>query len=46
MGGSNYQIVGESKVLSTEEWFQEGHGTIGGEKDSSGMWIPCHTANR
>jgi hypothetical protein len=39
------QIVGERKVLSTEESFQEGHGIVGGEKDSSGMWIPCHTAN-
>jgi len=35
-------IVGESKCLKPEEWFKEGHGIIGGEKDGNGMWIPCH----
>ena len=38
-------IVGESKHLKPEEWFQEGHGIIGGEKDANGMWIPCHAGN-
>ena len=35
-------IVGESKCLKPEKWFEEGHGIIGGEKDGNGMWIPCH----
>ena len=35
-------IVGESKCLKPEEWFKEGHGIIGGEKDGNGMWKPCH----
>jgi len=38
-------IVGESKHLKPEEWFQEGHGIIGGEKDANGMWIPRHADN-
>ena len=38
-------IVGESKHLKPEEWFQEGHGIIGGEKDANGMWIPRHAGN-
>jgi hypothetical protein len=31
-------ILGTSKVLTTEEWFQEGHGIMGGEEESKGMW--------
>jgi hypothetical protein len=38
-------VLGESKVLSPEEWFQEGHGIIGGKKDPSGTWILCHVKN-
>jgi hypothetical protein len=33
------------KVLEVEEWFQEGHGIIGGYKDSHGVWIPRHAKN-
>ena len=28
--------------LTTEEWFREGHGIIGGRRDSHGIWIPTH----
>ena len=38
-------VVGKFKMLSTEEWFQEGHGIIGGEKDHNGVWIPKHAPN-
>ena len=38
--------VGKFKVLSTKEWFQEGHGIIGGEKDHNGVWMPNHSPNR
>jgi hypothetical protein len=38
-------ILGEGNVLKPEEWFQEGHGIIGGKKDLSGLWIPCHAEN-
>jgi hypothetical protein len=38
--------VGSSKLSSPEEWFREGHGIIGGEKGSSGMWIPRHAENK
>jgi hypothetical protein len=37
--------MGSSKLLSSKEWFQEGHGIIGGEKGTSGIWIPRHTEN-
>ena len=37
--------VGRFKVLSVEEWFQEGHGIVGGEKDHNGVWIPKHAPN-
>jgi hypothetical protein len=30
-------ILGESKVLLVEEWFQEGHGITGGSKDRRGI---------
>jgi hypothetical protein len=39
-------ILGESKVFDTEEWFQEGHGILGGKKDARGIWIPNHAPNR
>jgi hypothetical protein len=38
-------VLGESRVLSTKEWFQEGHGIIGGMRDSSGIWTPQHAAD-
>jgi hypothetical protein len=39
-------ILGEGKVLEPKEWFQEGHGIIGGKKDSSRLWIARHAENR
>lgn len=30
------------KPLSVKEWFQEGHGIVGGHKDSHGVWMPDH----
>ena len=36
---------GQLKVLAPEEWFVEGHGIIGGEKDAHGIWIPTHAIN-
>ena len=30
------------KPLTPAEWFQEGHGIIGGHKDKHGVWIPDH----
>jgi hypothetical protein len=38
-------VCGELKVLGPEEWFVEGHGIIGGMKDSHGIWIPTHAKN-
>jgi hypothetical protein len=35
-------ILGGSTVLLPEEWFREGHGIVGGTKDSTGLWIPQH----
>ena len=32
----------EASILQVEEWFQEGHGDLGGSKDSHGVWIPNH----
>ena len=29
-------------ALTPEEWFVEGHGIVGGKKDSRGVWIPDH----
>ena len=39
--------AGMSKLdpLTPEEWFVEGHGIIGGEKDHNGIWIPSHAKN-
>jgi len=37
-------ILGESTVLVPEEWFGEGHGIVGGKKDSTGLWIPQHAS--
>jgi len=34
--------VGPLKVLSPAEWFIEGHGFVGGERDARGIWIPSH----
>jgi hypothetical protein len=36
--------VGKGRVLK-EEWFVEGHGIIGGRKDTHGIWILMHTKN-
>lgn len=30
------------KPLSPEEWYVEGHGIVGGEKDQNNVWIPIH----
>ncbi len=38
-------VLGESKVLSSEEWFQEGHRITGGKRESRGIWIPRHAAD-
>ncbi len=35
----------EVNVLKVEEWFQEGHGIIGGFKDAHGVWMPRHAEN-
>ena len=35
-------VLGGLKILSPEEWFVEGHGIVGGEKDARGVWIPTH----
>eukprot|EP00956_Cyclotella_meneghiniana_P014553 scaffold21828_cov62-Cyclotella_meneghiniana.AAC.2 len=32
----------EISPLTPAEWFQEGHGIIGGHKDKHGVWIPDH----
>ena len=34
--------VGPLKALSPAEWFIEGHGIVGGERDARGIWIPSH----
>ena len=31
--------------LAPEQWFSEGHGIIGGDKDINGVWIPKHAKN-
>lgn len=33
------------KPLREEEWFVEGHGIIGGKRDSHDIWIPTHAPN-
>ena len=38
-------VLGKVKTLTVEEWFQEGHGIIGGEKDYNGVWLPKHAPN-
>ena len=38
-------VLGKAKTLTVEEWFQEGHGIIGGEKDHNGVWMPKHAPN-
>jgi hypothetical protein len=38
-------VLGENRVLSTKEWFQEGHGIIGGTRDSSSIWTPQHATD-
>jgi len=35
----------EARILQVEEWFQEGHGVLGGSKNSHGVWIPNHEPN-
>jgi len=34
------------QALTPEQWFVEGHGIIGGSRDSHGMWIPTHAPPR
>ena len=38
-------VLGKRKVLTPDECFREGHGIVGGEKDSTGLWIPLHASN-
>ena len=38
-------VLGEGKVLSVNEWFQEGHGITRGTRDSSRIWTPQHASN-
>jgi hypothetical protein len=38
-------ILGTSKVLTAGEWFQEGHGIMGGEEGSKGIWMSSHAAD-
>jgi hypothetical protein len=38
-------ILGDCTVLVPEEWFREGHGIVGGKKDSTGLWIPQHAGD-
>ncbi len=38
-------VLGTSKVLTTKEWFQEGHEITGGKEESKGVWIPRHVAD-
>jgi hypothetical protein len=33
------------KPLTEEEWFVEGHGIVGGVRDSHNVWIPSHARN-
>jgi hypothetical protein len=33
------------RVLSENEWFNEGHGIVGGSRDRNGMWMPRHAPN-
>ena len=32
--------------LSVDEWFDRGHGIIGGQLDAHGIWIPMHEKRR
>ena len=33
------------RPLREEEWYMEGHGIVGGQKDNHGIWIPTHAPN-
>jgi hypothetical protein len=33
------------RVLSPQEWFNEGCGVVGGGRDRNGVWIPRHAPN-
>ena len=33
------------EVLKVEEWFQEGHGIVGGYKGAHNVWLPKHAEN-
>ncbi len=37
--------VGAATWLQPEEWFSQGHGITGGQRDLHGIWIPDHTRN-
>jgi hypothetical protein len=38
-------VVGAATWLQPEEWFIEGHGITGGQRDLHRIWIPTHTRN-
>ena len=42
VGGALHQKV---EVLKVEEWFQEGHGIMGGHKGAHNVWLPNHAEN-
>ncbi len=35
-------VLGPCKVLSVDEWFQEGQGITGGTREVGGIWTPLH----
>jgi hypothetical protein len=37
--------MGQPIVLQAEQWFREGHGIEGGEKNQHGIWLPSHARN-
>ncbi len=38
-------VLGAATLLQPEEWFIEGHGITGGQKDLPRIWIPTHARN-
>jgi hypothetical protein len=38
-------VVGQAIWLQPKNWFVEGHGIVGGERDLHGVWIPAHVKN-
>ncbi len=35
-------VLGACKLLSVDEWFEEGHGITGGTRKGGGIWTPHH----